>query len=312
MRKIPANLLTVLSLASLCSCAPPFDLPSIVKGPRVLALIADQSVVAPGTTVTVTPILGTNPLTPMPMGTLSWSLCARPELASAGIPLSSFGTFEPEQGCFTNNAIVFGPDRVGPTGTFTIPANLLQNDEVLRIAFGTEVSAPTRAVLAQNAGVAMVVHLRWTVDAMTTVDAFKRILVQPNGSNANPPPPIVRVNERVISAPGQRVNEECPVQGQPLTVLPGAKLTFAPDLDESWAESFTVIDANGQATAQREQAFRSWFSTAGVWDFGRARMPDPNPTWTAPSTVGSVTFWLIVRDGHGGASACRWALDVRS
>jgi hypothetical protein len=299
----------LFAVVSTSRCAPPFAAPAIVTGPRVLALIADQSVVAPGATVHMTAVLGGSPLG-APNGTLTWSFCARPEQASTGIPLSSFGTFEPEQGCFTNNTVLLTQEVTGPTASFVVAPNLLQNDTILRTAFGNELSAQTRLTLAQSAGVALVVHLRWIVDSATTVDSFKRILVLPDGHNDNPPPPVVRINDRVIAASPSRTNELCTVQGMPLQVAPRSKLTLMPDTDESWAESFTVIDASGQAIAQREQAFRSWFSTAGTWDFGRARMPDVQPSWTAPSVAGTVTFWLVVRDGHGGTSACRWTLDV--
>jgi hypothetical protein len=59
-----------------------------------------------------------------------------------------------------------------------------------------------------------------------------------------------------------------------------------------------------------EGAFFNWYATAGSWDFGRARAPDINPTWIAPKRTGDVTMWLVLRDGHGGASVCRWHARV--
>jgi hypothetical protein len=288
-------------------CAQPFESSAIVSRPRVLAVIAAEPTVEPGARVSLEPIVGGHTVP----GSFRWTLCVRPELASSGLPLSSFGAFESERGCETDGALEVTPPIVERAPTFTIPAGILEDERVLRVAFGANLSSAALRSLSERAGVSVVATVQWTVDG-SIVTAFKRVLVKRGERNRNPPPPSVRVAGRTLGARDGRSDEQCEFldSGGPMRVAPGARVFLEPDTDESWLEDFTFVDASGQSVSTSEQVFRNWFSTVGQWEFGRPRAPDVNPTWIAPRAPGPATLWFIVRDGHGGTSACRWNILV--
>jgi hypothetical protein len=301
-------IITVASLSSaLSACPPPFASPAIVDYPRVLAIIAKEPTVAPGSLVSLAPIVGGNATE----GTYRWRICVRPEVASTGLPLSSFGAFEPERGCDTDGALELTAAQTGRVVQFAIPSDLFSNEQVLRTAFGGGLRLESARSLAQRAGISVVASVEWTVDG-TVATAFKRVLVRDGEINRNPPPPVIRVKNRELRAGPLRTNEACEFTDTsgPLRVTQGERVLFQPDTDVSWLEEFTFVDASDNLVTVSEGAFRNWFSTAGSWDFGRARAPDTNPTWIAPKRAGDVTMWMVLRDGHGGASVCRWSARV--
>ena len=106
---------------------------------------------------------------------------------------------------------------------------------------------------------------------------------------------------------------DAPLDGAELSVRPGESVRIAPEAgEERWLEGFEVLDAQGVAVPQREEALYAFYGNGGVFALGRARLPEREPVWTAPSTPGvTVLHWLVVRDGRGGTSACRYAVDVR-
>ena len=90
----------------------------------------------------------------------------------------------------------------------------------------------------------------------------------------------------------------------------GATLTLSPEPDEDWLETFPALDLEGQVITGREDAYYSWFSTAGDFGFETTRPPGRDTEWTAPMEPGEVPFWLVVRDGHLGTSACLGMIRV--
>jgi hypothetical protein len=306
-RKIIGTACVALLTVAPLGCAPPFESPALVTRPRVLAAIASSPTVAPGESFTVVPIVGGA----MTEGSFRWTLCVRPELASTGLPLSSFGAFESERGCDTTGALSIAEAQSLRAPTFTVTAGLLEDERVLRAAFGEQLSSEALRSLATRAGVSIVATVQWTVDG-EVVTAFKRVLVKRGEVNTNPPRPVLRVMGRELRAAAGSTDERCEFSdgAGAMRVAPGARVFIEPDPDASWVEEFTFVDASGNDVRESEQAFRNWFSTSGQWEFGRARAPDLNPTWVAPKTAGEATLWLIVRDGHGGTSACRWGVRV--
>ncbi|MDP3275517.1 MAG: hypothetical protein Q8Q09_10005 [Deltaproteobacteria bacterium] len=302
---------SVFSLLASTQCSPPFEQPALVISPRVIALIASRPTVAPGDSVTMTAALG-DAMGVSTQGTLRWSLCARPEVSSSGLPLSSFGAFEPDIGCNTRGTVQVAQSVTAERATFTIPPEILQDEPVLLAAFGDQVSAETRRALAQSAGITLIASLTWTVNSQEFI-AFKRVLVHPTEQNTNPPTPWVTLGGRAFRSIAREGVQRCePTDGNgPHVVAPMTHVVITPDTDEAWVEPFERIDASGQRVTEYEAAFRNWFSTAGAWDFGRARAPDLAPTWVAPRTPGTSTLWLVLRDGHGGTSACIFTVLVR-
>jgi hypothetical protein len=104
-----------------------------------------------------------------------------------------------------------------------------------------------------------------------------------------------------------------PVDGAPLVLPRNSDVELSPIVAgdgeiEPWLESYDVIDMRGELQPRDEIAFYSWFSTGGELSEGVTKAPLRNEVWRTPRAAGCHSLWLVVRDGHGGASACR--LDV--
>ena len=82
------------------------------------------------------------------------------------------------------------------------------------------------------------------------------------------------------------------------------------DGEEPWLEDYQVIDARGELQERTERAFYSWFSTGGEFDQNVTKSPLRNQIWRTPATPGTYPLWLVVRDGHGGASACDLEVEI--
>ncbi|MBZ0121149.1 MAG: hypothetical protein K8H88_29405, partial [Sandaracinaceae bacterium] len=63
--------------------------------------------------------------------------------------------------------------------------------------------------------------------------------------------------------------------------------------------------------SKRESAYYAWYSTAGAFDADITQRPERDVEWTAPVIPGVYPIWLVVRDGHLGASYCRAEIEVR-
>jgi hypothetical protein len=98
-------------------------------------------------------------------------------------------------------------------------------------------------------------------------------------------------------------------------VRAGVTIELAPVVegqDEPWLETYTVIDARGAEDERREKAFYSWFVTGGELSEGITEAPLRNELWTAPRVTEPRKhgLFVVVRDGHGGTSACALAVEV--
>jgi hypothetical protein len=97
----------------------------------------------------------------------------------------------------------------------------------------------------------------------------------------------------------------------PLEVRPGTIVELAPVPSEApWLERSFILDVYGQPAEQLETAFYSFYSTGGAYQDDRTRIPTRNTVWEAPQRLGPITHWLVVRDGRGGTSACRYTVNV--
>ena len=100
-----------------------------------------------------------------------------------------------------------------------------------------------------------------------------------------------------------------------LSAKPGQTIALNPVFDgdvEPWLEDYRVLDARGILGDRKEQAFYSWFASAGEIDHGTTNAPDRSNSWRAPDKAGCAQLWLVVRDGHGGQNACTASVAVGS
>lgn len=315
---------------------PPLDPRHKVASPRVLAMIADPPEVRPGGSVEVRLITGGITGTP----TYSWSVCARAESTTTFVAQSTFGQAEPNDACFGDaGAAVVRLPFTGPNALIVVPSNLLEQLEALRAVYGRNISPGQLLQLARTAGlpltVAVEIRAAGPDGGMFVERALKRVVVLDRPElNHNPPPPSFTFGfidadaglgglspdggRRAVSqgipmryVPGSDDLCEPADNGGPIVVRPEQVLEIAPDpTEDPWLERYFVLDAYGRPAQQNETAFYSWYSTGGAYRDDRTRIPTRNTVWEAPQRLGPITHWLIVRDGRGGTSGCRYTVEV--
>lgn len=298
-----------------------------VTGPRVLAIIAEPPEIRPGQSTEVRVITGGMTVEPE----FTWYVCARAEATTTFVAQSTFGQAEPNDGCFGDaGAATVRLPFTGPTALIATPANLLQQIAALQAVYGSNISAQRLLAIARTAGLPLTVavevrHNDPGTDGgqprNTVVRALKRIVViDRDDRNQNPPPPSFRFGVDRDGGAGVAMryvrdgdDERCePDDGSgALAVRPGTVVELAPSpTEQPWLQTYTVLDTYGQPSQQTETAFYSFYSTGGAYYDDRTRIPTRNTKWEAPLRLGPITHWLVVRDGRGGTSACRYTVIV--
>lgn len=293
-------LAALLASLSLVGCTDyGFVPPSLIEGPRLLAVRATPPEAAPGVDITL------DAITARPNDealTFEWSadLSPRALAASSG---QTIGQPSPGQVILGTGASVTLP---GADTDAAIDALL---DEVR----DAEPATPEHVVLTVYREVGLVLEVQVIVrDARgeILVEGFKRVNLTPRDrTGTNPPAPRFRVGERWVSA-REGDASRCVAEGDPPEVARGQAVVLAPDDDAAWLETYPALDLDGRTITGVENAYYSWFSTAGDFQFDVTRAPERELTWTAPDVEGDVPLWLVVRDGHLGTSACRAVVRV--
>lgn len=291
-----------LGALSLLGCIDALDPKQIITSARVVEVIAEPPEVRPGEVSTLSVVLAGNEGAP----SYRWSVCPVTDLGGLGGASSSSVA-----DCFVDGAALT-PLSNEANATFVLPEALVE--QALEAARRFEGALPPGILdtYVREVGIAVSVVVEVRVDGRT-LRALKRVVVSRNPTpNRNPPPPRVRVGTRWVSVPegasdrGRCVTED----GLPLRFGPGAPIPLTPDPDEGWIERYTVLTADGRFAERSEQAYYSWYATGGSLS-GLTRSPLRDNEWTLPPGIparGAHTLWILLRDGHGGASGC--ALDV--
>jgi hypothetical protein len=331
-----------------CIPSPNFDDRDLVQTPRILAVVAEPPEIGPGQQSVLTPLLadprgGGRPLR------VRWRACvARDSLGGGGggggFGGGQYGMPDPPPGCSDprtsldlgegDTAVLVAPDEA------TL-ASLLAQFEAL--AAGALPPGFARRVF-DEVGIAVTVQLVVSTPdgaggETVLVIGFKRVLVSGRSTRGtNPPRPRVFVGDRgVFSARGPGASGfDCTAEGGGTIVVDaGVPIPLRPDptpddpdddpttAEEPWArdlacidddpvtECYGVLDPQGGFLLRPEGVYYSWLTTGGsfresITDRGRR-----DNEWTPPPTPGEVTLWVVVRDGHGGTSACRAMVTVR-
>lgn len=336
MRLIHVTLCGLWVLA-LTSCVDAdFARQSLVQTTRVLAVVADPPVagveVAPTFAALVVSETGA-PLVHDPDAGVNfvWTACLVPESVPGlqGMQYESSGS---QQGCGGAPAI---PLVVNEQGVGTLPAGLLAQtvtgESLASVAelLGLPLSLLTEALA--RTGVIITVELRVEIAGRDPLVAFKRVVLQdkPHAEviGDNPPPPRFSLRARGqdeafaswVSARDTDNSEpwRCDWEDTPLTLRAGHDYVLdpvnVPDSDEQesdWRERYDVIDLAGSFLTLTEQPYYAWYSTGGKLDQEQTTEPADEEIWRAPATPGVYPLWLVVRDGHAGASACRVDVTV--
>ena len=149
----------------------------------------------------------------------------------------------------------------------------------------------------------------------SAVTGYKRAAITTREApTTNPPAPTFLFGEIAVRGGDDPFDFTCTTEsGETPVVAPLAEVALEPTIpggleEEPWLETFPIYDYTGGITTGRENAYYTWLATAGVISEFTTRPPERGITWTAHDEEGPQTLWLVVRDGHLGARACR--LDV--
>jgi hypothetical protein len=295
-------LLASLVCSSACISLDDFPSESIIAGPRVIAVVVDPPEVTPGSALSVSALV-----VDAKEVEIEYRICGTFDGPFGG---AQFGERD-EEDC-GESALLRG---TGPT--WTLPAEVLQtfwdNTDLVETILGGALSAETIATIRTEVGVPLLIEITVQADGRE-LRATKRVLLSENTSpHANPPPPELKYGRRDVRAVPDQI-WTC-ASNEPLTAKPGAKIEIGPatvDGEETWVEPYRVINARGEVEERTERAFYSWFATAGDFESHLTRAPLRNQIWTAPRKAGKNRLWLVVRDGHGGESACGFDVQVGS
>jgi hypothetical protein len=294
-----------IALVPLLAAVGCFDLPdfaqaSTIDRPRILAVVAEPPELSPtrsdATTLSIL-VAGAERVSDV-----RWSACGMPSTFATG---NQYGENDGDRGC-GDRALALGEgERV------SVPIEqaraFLMSDELARAALGAQLPAAALEQIRTTVGIAATLQVELTADNKR-LRAVKRVLVREHDEpGSNPPPPSFQFGDLILRSQGEQPPYRCEPDDGELRVEPGETVQLAPLLDgevEPWLEDYNVMDARGFVAARKEQAFYSWFTDAGQLDDGMTRAPDRSNSWRAPQQPGCAQIWLVVRDGHAGATAC--------
>lgn len=311
-----------LTLASGC-IEGELDRKSIVNRWRVLAIQADRPEARPGMDVRFDALVVT------PEGQhaahrsdgvlFDWVACVRME-GAPGLSGLQYSPEDPSEACGaadTSMGLTTAED-----GSATISGELTDAlwpdpedlSSAAREVFGDRVTPELIERLLSTVGIIVTVQLTIREGGEEAMRAYKRItLVDRESLGTNPPEPRYRIGEQWIS--GRDVEEPwtcLPEDGEMPVVQPGAEVILSPDPeDEGWRETYFVLDIAGVITEVSERPYYSFLSTDGAFDQETTRAPVREEIWLSPEDPGVYPLWLVVRDGHGGMTACRTRVEVR-
>jgi hypothetical protein len=299
--------LSLLGLLALPACTGTLPVPQIVLTPRILSIIADQPEAHPGDDVQVRAFMFD------PMGRAlryEWRACVSLEslLGSSSIPSGL-----PEEPCF---AIESDGDRA------TVPGERTQEVVDQLTALGNIGGFDVRYLLGvlNTAGFAFTVEVDVYAGEELLASAFKRVGVTTRDVlTTNPDPIAYDVGGTLVAMHRPGIGEvgfdgshfDCIVWGAPIVVAPESETLIAPMGEPSdWIETFPIFNYSGGITEGTENAYYSFYATAGAITEETTRLPDRDVTFTAPLEPGPVQVFLAVRDGHLGARICTFELTV--
>jgi hypothetical protein len=281
-------------------CIEDLDPKSVVRGPRILDIIADRPEVNPGTSTTLRVVLAGTTGTP----TYRWIGCLSADATRNPNSLANFGEGGAFAGCFDDSGAV-QPLGTNPTARFTAPPDVLTRLESASARFGSLLPPGALEALTRDIGITVGVAVEVTVDGVT-LKGYKRVIVSANPRpNTNPPSPRVRVNDTWVSIPAGEGTACVPEDGSTLRAPRSRNVTLAPDSNEMrWVEPYRVLTASGQLVDRTETAFYSWYVSGGNLGRGLTQSPTRDNYWGPPDAPGPQTLWIFLRDGHGGTSWC--------
>lgn len=309
-------------------CAEGLDPPSIVVGPRILAVSVDPPEAQPGQAITLR-VLGVDPTRVPQSLSFRWYVCFDADETVRRLGGSPSGTSECRQSIDINGTTL--PLVIENGASATIPevvTTALGSDEYLnQVAAGIGFNPDIIRQVLNTSGIpfSIIVDMQ---DASTDpptqlVRAFKRLAVTTRLNPTTNPP--LEALQLALSAGEQRLGLIVPTAEEgrcafvpqsasepvPLRLPPNTVVTFEPQVTTGWLESYPVWNYTGQIETREEGAYFTWFSTGGAWSLATTQDPDFEVNWRTPVDVTrpAEVFW-VVRDGHLGARPCRLEVTI--
>jgi hypothetical protein len=299
---------------------PDFDEPSLVDGPRVLAVVAEPPEVNPGQPVHLSLLLAS-----AAEPDIRWRGCGAFDTFLGG---SQYGDEQSDEGCGGARAVELG---AGETAVLpgALTEQLFDSLDLAEAIFGAALPEGAIEHIRDSVGLPFTIEATVRVDG-TLIRAVKRVLISARATpHRNPPPPAFNVGNDAVAAvidpdvdpePASELDPSArftcrAIDGTALRLAPDSEIDLVPFVPdgaevEPWLERYQVIDMRGELHARDEIAFYSWFATGGELHEGVTKSPLRNEIWRTPRASGCHTLWVVVRDGHGGASACGVAVAV--
>jgi hypothetical protein len=299
-----ALVMGVSSVSAGCLDLPTFAEPSLVDRPRILAVVADPPEVQVGSVTQLSVLVGGA----QDVSDIRWRACS---LAKQVTSATQYGENIGDRGCPDAESVFATGERAewDPSGMFF-------DNVAVASALGGKLPAQALEAIRVSVGVAFSVEVDLLADGKR-LRALKRVLVsETENPGTNPPAPAFRLGDRTLRAAPDAPGFRCVSESGSVQVKPGQLLKLDPLLEnpngdeESWLETYQVVDARGVQGTRKEQAFYSWFATEGSISDNTTRAPQRATAWRAPSEPGCAQLWLVIRDGHGGQSACGVSVAV--
>jgi hypothetical protein len=315
-----ASFVVTLAVALPCAACKPNlgSPPSLIEGPRILAVRGTPAEAAEGEPVSYD-VLAVDPSGRIPSPSVTWAMCHDPKPpASANAvaascldvaddvstPSPTFMAPMPSGACK-----VFGPQppEVMPgmpplrpqdpdvTGGFYQPVRATLTDgDITERAFALEritcrlANAPADVTAMFNAMIKP--NQNPSIASLTLDPSGAAVALFTRGQTAMPPTP---------------------------AVAQAAPVTLEVAWPESTPESYPVFNLVTQTLeTHRESLSVSWFATDGSFEHDRTGRGETEPdlttdnVWTAPATPGVVHFWVLLRDIRGGVDFAETAIRV--
>lgn len=308
-----------LAVTALGACKPDIGKPpSLIEGPRLLAVRQTPPEVTPGGTASFDALVVDGAGTAAAPA-VAWTLCLTPRPPTESNSVSQACVIQPDTDVATAGAValamppdacsLFGPDPppVTPpirprdpdaTGGFYVPvrASTQASDGTNQIAFAFErircnlANAPGDVARAYN-----------TTYLPNRAPAVADVVMDPGGATS------VSLVANAMATPAAAV-----APGAPVTL----RVSWAPES----AETYVLYDpARRTLVSPREGLRVSWFATDGRFEHDRTgRSGDEvdaftDDVWTAPLDVAPGTvvhLWVVLRDDRGGVDFASFDLAV--
>lgn len=309
MTNLARCLISLLAPCMLPACLelPQFDEASRIDRPRVLAIVAEPPEARPGESVALSALIaGTE------RAELSWRACGALDGLFDGSG-NQFGEGSDDEGCGGSLSFELGAGRTSELpGQLT--RTLFQNLELAAQILGESLPRETLESIRAQVGIPFLIELTLVADGGRRLRAVKRVLLRESDApHTNPPPPWFELGGVEIVGEPSLPFRCVTADGSVPRAMPGHRVELAPIVEgetEPWIERYQVIDSQGALQARQERAFYSWFSTGGSFDQRVSKAPLRNSVWRTPRAPDVHSLWVVVRDGHGGTSACELEVAV--